>query len=167
MKHKRNYLASFDLHIIVCLCYKMIYGRDTINRKSHLSHTTTILFFRWFTPPLFKVLKNSNKHLRRCANKFINCSNLYINSRTSFKTIRYLWLTIQDKRSPRIAIFLKKNDIFFLFYGFCHRNMMLRLTKMAKTYTITRLFFYNKHFESKNKQYACCSSLFNVHIHFH
>ena len=41
MKHKRNYLASFNLHIIVCLCYKMIYGRDTINRKPHLSHTQT------------------------------------------------------------------------------------------------------------------------------
>ena len=49
------------------------------------------------------------------------------------------------------------------FYGFCHRNMVFRLTKMAKKYTLTPLFFYNKHFESKNKQYACCSSLFNVY----
>ena len=113
-----------------------------------------MLIFRRFTPPTFKALK------------FIICSNLYINSRTNFKTIRYLWLTIQEKISPRVAIFLKKITKFSHFHGFCHRNMGLRLTKMAKKYTFTPLVFYNNHFESKNKQYACCSSLFNVYTHF-
>ena len=57
MKHKKNYLASFDLHINVCLCYKMIYDRDTINRKSHLSHTRTCCFDVGLPHPLLRYLK--------------------------------------------------------------------------------------------------------------
>ena len=35
------------------------------------------------------------------------------------------------------------------FYGFCHRNMVFRPTKMAKKYAFTPLFFNNKYVESK------------------
>ena len=64
-------------------------------------------------------------------------------------------------------LFFLKMTKFSHFYGFCLRNMVFRLTLMAKKYTFTPLFFNNKHFESKNKQYACCSSLINVYTHFH
>ena len=43
--------------------------------------------------------------------------------------------------------------------------MLRRLTKVAKKYTFTPLFFYNKHFESKNKQYAYVAAYLKcIHI---
>ena len=124
-----------------------------------------MLIFCRFTPPTFKVVKNSNKHLRECANKVIVCSNIYINSRTNFKIFRYLWLTIQEIISPRVAIFLNRMTKFSHFYGFCHRNMLLRLTKIAKKYTFTPLFFYNKHLSPKtNNMHVVAAYLMCIHI---
>ena len=53
---------------------------------------------------------------------------------------RYIWLTIQEKISPRVSIFPKKMTKFSHFYGFCHINMVLSLIKMTKKYTFTHLF---------------------------
>ena len=112
MKHKRNHLASFDLHIIVCLCYKMIYGRDTINRKSHLSHTRTCWFFVSLPHPLLRYLKTqiNIKGGVQTSSSFVQIS-ISIPEPILKQTGIFGWL-FRKKNHPGLLFFFKNDNIF-------------------------------------------------------
>ena len=118
MKHKRDYLASFDLQIIVCLCYKMIYNRDTLNRKSHLSHTWTCWFFIGLPQPHLRYLKTqiNIKGGMQTSLSFVQIS-ISIPEPISKQSGNFGWL-FRKKYHRGLLFFFKNWQNFLIFMAF-------------------------------------------------